>query len=367
MNHSKIGTFESITLILSVIITHTVLSLPKTLLDSTNSATLINLIYVSILAIIFILIVCRLFKNFPGMDIIDISEFLGGKIFKCIIGTIFITYFLISSSIFLRNFCEYLRIIYYPSTNVIFLISIFIIAICIVNSLEFNAAFKANSIITIFALISIIFLFFANIRYFSLQRMFPILGEGFYNTFITGIGNIYAFSGIVCIYFLPPLLKEPEKFKKIAISSVCISSAYIILAVCIILFMFPYFTKINEIIPLYAVATYVEFGSFFQRLEAIFLLIWIITFCGYLCMASTFSIHFFKKISKIKYTKPIVITFGLFMLGISLIPNNYAESNFFETKIYCFLMIGTIFILGFGILIFANYKKNLKQEANNNE
>lgn len=359
MNHSKIGTFEAITLILSVIIVHTVLSLPKTLLDLTKSATIINLIYVSILAIIFVVIVCKLFKKFPGMDVIDISEFLGGKVLKGIIGTIFITYFLLSSSIFLRNFCEYLRIIYYPSTNVIFLISIFIIAICIVNSLEFNAAFKANSIITIFALVSIIFLFFANVRYFSLQRMFPILGEGFYNTFIMGIGNVYAFSGIVCIYFLPPLLKEPEKFKKIAISSVCISAGYIILAVCIILFMFPYFTKINEIIPLYATATYVEFGSFFQRLEAIFLLIWIIAFCGYLCMASTFSIDFFRKITKIKYIKPIVVPFGLSILGISLIPSNYAKSNFFETEIYRFLMIGTIFILGFGILIFANYKKNI--------
>ena len=59
MNHSKIGTFEAITLILSVIIAHTVLSLPKALLDSTNSATFINLIYVSILAIIFVVIVCK--------------------------------------------------------------------------------------------------------------------------------------------------------------------------------------------------------------------------------------------------------------------------------------------------------------------
>lgn len=357
MNHSKIGTFEAITLILSVIIAHTVLSLPKALLDSTNSATFINLIYVSILAIIFVVIVCKLFKNFPGMDVIDISEFLGGKVLKSIIGTIFITYFLLSSSIFLRNFCEYLRIIYYPSTNVIFLISIFIIAICIVNSLEFNAAFKANSIITPFALISIILLFFANVRYFSPERMFPILGNGFFNTFVMGIGNIYAFSGIVFIYFLPPLLKEPEKFKKIAISSVCISGCYILLAVSIVIFMFPFFTKVDKIIPLYAAARYVEFGSFFQRLEAIFLLIWIVAFGCYLSILNMFSIHFFRKITKISYIKPIVIPFSLVMLGIALLPTNHTVTKFFESVIYRFMMLGVTFIVGFGILLFANYKK----------
>ena len=366
MNHSKIGTFEAITLILSVIIVHTVLSLPKTLLNSTNSATFINLIYVSILAIIFVIIVCKLFKNFPGMDIIDISEFLGGKLLKNIVGSIFIVYFLLSSSMFLRNFCEYLRIIYYPSTNAIFLISIFVIAVCIVNSLEFNAAFKANSIITPFALISIILLFFANIRYFSPERMFPIFGNGFFNTFIMGIGNIYAFSGIVCIYFLPPLLREPEKLKKVAISAVCISGCYILLAVSMIIFMFPFFTKVDEIIPLYAAATYVEFGTFFQRLEAIFLLIWLVAFCCYLGMLNMFSIYFFRKMTKINYIKPVVIPFGLTILGISLIPTDQTVTRFFESVIYPFMMLGVTFLVGFGTLLFANYKKK-KQVIKDNE
>ena len=366
MNHSKIGTFEAITLILSLIIAHTVLSLPKDLLDSTNSATFINLIYVSFLAIIFIIIVCKLLKNFPGMDIVDISEFLGGKVLKCIIGTMFTTYFLLSSGIFLRNFCEYLRIIYYPSTNVIFLISIFIIAICIVNSLEFNAIFKASSIITPFALISIIFLFFANIRYFSPERIFPILGNSFSNTFIMGIGNIYAFSGTVCIYFLPPLLKEPKNFKKIAVSSVFISGCYILLAVSIVIFMFPFFAKVDKVIPLYAAARYVEFGSFFQRLEAIFLLIWIVAFCCYLGILNIFSIHIFRRITKINYIKPIVIPFGLVMLGISLLPTDHTVTKFFESVIYRFMVLGITYILSFCILLFANYKKK-KQVVKRNE
>ena len=36
MNHSKIGTLEAIMLIVCVIIIHTVLSLPKTLIDLTK-------------------------------------------------------------------------------------------------------------------------------------------------------------------------------------------------------------------------------------------------------------------------------------------------------------------------------------------
>ena len=152
MNHSRIGTLEAICLILSVIIIRTVLSLPKNILELTNSASIINLIYVGIIAILLIYLICRLFKKFPGMDIVDISEVLGGKIFQKIVGIIFITYFLISSSIFLRHFCECLRIVYYPSTNVLFVVLFFIIALCATNYLSFNASLKANLIITPVAL-----------------------------------------------------------------------------------------------------------------------------------------------------------------------------------------------------------------------
>ncbi|NLC87809.1 MAG: GerAB/ArcD/ProY family transporter [Clostridiaceae bacterium] len=65
MNQSKIGTLEAIMLILSVIIVHTVLSLPKALLNLTGSSTLINIIYFSIIVLVFVYVVCRILKHFP--------------------------------------------------------------------------------------------------------------------------------------------------------------------------------------------------------------------------------------------------------------------------------------------------------------
>ena len=86
MLNSKIGTVEAIMLILTIVISHTILSLPKTILSTTKSATIINLLYVSLIAIFLAYVIYRLLKNFPGLDLIDISEFLGGKLLKNIIG-----------------------------------------------------------------------------------------------------------------------------------------------------------------------------------------------------------------------------------------------------------------------------------------
>ena len=209
MLKSKIGTVEAIMLILTIIVTHTMLSLPKDILTSMKSASILNLIYVSIIAIIIAYVIFRLLKNFPGLDIIYISELIGCKLFKNMVGIIFIAYFLVSSSILLRNFCESIKIIYYPMTDIFFIIAFFVIAVCIANRLDFSATLKTNLIILPVVLFSILFLFFSNIKQFTPQRIFPILGDGMYNTFVLGLSNLASFAGIAYLFFLPPLLKEP--------------------------------------------------------------------------------------------------------------------------------------------------------------
>ena len=65
MTKSKIGTIEAIMLVLTIVATHTMSCLPREILVSTKSASLINLVFVSILAIIFACLISKLFKKFP--------------------------------------------------------------------------------------------------------------------------------------------------------------------------------------------------------------------------------------------------------------------------------------------------------------
>lgn len=362
MTKSKIGTLEAIMLVLIIVITHTISSLPREILVSAKSATIINLIFVSILAILFSFFLVKLMKNFGGSDIIDISEYLGGKVFKNIVGIIFISYFLVSSSILLRNFCESLKIIYYPMTNIVFILSLFILALCTANRLDFNASLKTNLLIVPLVLASIIFLFFANMNKFVPQRAFPIFGDGLFNTFVLGLGNLSAFGGITFLYFLPPYLKEPEKMKKIALVSIGLSAIYLIFCVATLLFMFSFFINTNEITPLYNATRYIEFGSFFQRLESVFLLIWILAFACYLSITSKFAMGIFKKLTNIETKKPLIDVFGLLILGITLIPENYAISDQFETEIYPYLVLGITFCLGISILLLATLMKKKQKK-----
>lgn len=367
MNNTKLGNFEAIALILTIIINHTILNLPKALADTTQSSTILNLIYISIIAIIIATIIYKLFKNFPGFDIIDISHYLGGKFLKFIIGILFFAYFIISCSTLLRCLCNNLQMLYYPWTNIIFILLLFVVALMLNGHLNFNASIRSNVFIIPIVLISIIFLFIANLKSFSFHRIFPLLGNGLSTTFFSGISNLFAFGGLAYLYFIPPKLKESNDFHKVAVLSIILSAIYLLLSVSTIFFIFNSFTETTEVMPLFNAVRYIDFGTFFQRLDAIFLLIWIMSFISYLSITTKYSLDIFKKLCNIKTEKPLVYSISLLILGISLSLNNISIVNFFENTLYKYAFFILIIFISFSILIFANIKKLKHKEEKNIE
>ena len=120
----------------------------------------------------------------------------------------------------------------------------------------------------------------------------------------------------------------------------------------------------NQIMPLYSAARYIEFGNFFQRLESVFLLIWILQMICYLTIIAKISLSIFKKITNIQDEKPLIFIFGLLIFAISLLPKNYAISKFIEDYIYQYMVIIISIFLGIALLGLAYLKKRKKKELN---
>ena len=66
-----------------------------------------------------------------------------------------------------------------------------------------------------------------------------------------------------------------QLYQEITLISIGITAIYLIISVATLLFLFSFFITTNEITPLYNATRYIELGNFFQRLESVFLIIWI--------------------------------------------------------------------------------------------
>lgn len=237
-----------------------------------------------------------------------------------------------------------------------------LIAIVLVNKLGFRPIARANLFFIPAVLFSIFFIFITNIGNFTVQRALPFIGNGMTTTFFSGLSNLFAFGGISYLYFVPTYLKDFKDYKKIALASVGISAFFLLLSVTTVLLLFPIVAASEEILPLYLASRFIEFGRFFQRLDAIFVFVWIISMISYLSITSYFATSIFQKIANLQYNKWIIGMFCSLAFGLGLLPQNLQQLSMLENEVYKYITLTLVIGIGLGILVFANMKYCIQQK-----
>ena len=123
----KICFAEAIALIIILVINRIILGVPKSLLVNSAFSATLTIIFVSIITILIILLINKLFKKFIASDILDISEFLAGDYLKKFVGILYIILFMGISILCLSYICDVLKSIYFESNDKLFLALFFIV------------------------------------------------------------------------------------------------------------------------------------------------------------------------------------------------------------------------------------------------
>lgn len=334
MSVEKIGKIEAIALIIIIMINSIILNVPNIIILTTESGTSLNIIFISILAIAFTYIIYKLFKPFLGKDILDISEYVGGNVLKTIVGILFIIFFMLVAALSVKFFANFLKLLYFNKSPIIYLLMFFLIPALFINKLGIKAISGVNLIFFPIAILSLIFLLSFSYNRFSIEKIFPILGNGFFNTFVYGATNISAFSGLAYLYFIPSLLKNAKDFKKVSMASIIISGIFLVFSIISLMMSFSAVATTNETLSLYLLTRMIKFGYSLEKLDTIFIFIWILSIFSYTSINLFYSLKIFKKISNIEDSGTLIYPLGLIILGLCLVFKSTSIIQFFA-KIIC--------------------------------
>jgi spore germination protein KB len=357
MNYTKLGNFEAVCLIVILFINHLVLNLPQMILDNSANASTLNSIYILALSLLFVFLVLKLLKNFTGLDIIDISEYLGGKFLKILVGILCIIYLIIEASFLVRMFSKNLLLAYFNNYPISFIIFMFLFVVVVANLMGRKSIIKVNTMVMPVALFSILFTFVFVANLLRIELSLPIFADGANTIFITGASNIFAFNGLFFLFFISPLLDKKEDISKVAFSSTLICGIFLILSILALVFAFSDIYSIIRVSPLYFIIINSKLTSFLERPEIIFIFIWALALMSFLSVAVMFVLNIFKKLTNTKNVQNLAVTVCTIIFVISLLINNVFTlekiANFFYKYASLILIFG-IFTL---ILIGANIKK----------
>lgn len=357
MNTDKIGSLEAISLVIIVMISHIILSLPNEILTSTLSAAPLNVIYITSLVLIFYIIACKLFKPFHNKDILDVAEYVGGSIFRKIVSYIYIAHLIFISGILILSFADTIKTIYLQSMPTELICLVFILIAVLANQFGFKSVSRTNAIFMPFILITVLIIFLSLFTDFVPQRIFPILGYGGKETFLTGATNIFAFGEIILLFLIRPNLKDTKQAKKVGIISILLSGSFLFITVLALLLLFPFITGGEGALSIYMITRSIKFGKFFQRADALFILIWALTFFSYLSVAMSYTLKIAKKNTKNTKNSPSLYVIAILLFIVTLIPQNISQIRFAENIIYKYSSIIVVFGLSFVILLLGYLKK----------
>lgn len=361
-NNTKIGYSEALCVLLIIVISHLILTLPKIILQSQGSSSILNVIYITLIASMIIFIINLLYKNFKGMDILDLSNYLLGKKFMFIIGIAYITFFIFTSSLLIRNTVENLKTMYFQSTPIPYILFFILLAVGFISRYSLKSVIKCNLIVVPFVVVALIILFILSLNDFTFERIFPILGYGPKNTFITGIDNLFVFGNLIFLFLLMPILKDYKQFNKLSYTALIISGLFIFLTILALLLMFPVDISSNSNLPMYLQTRKITLGKFIQRVDVFFVLIWILSLLSYLSIVISFVLSMFKKLTSIENKSLVSYSFIAILFATSLLYKNVIQIRQLDANLYKYLSLLFTFGISTIILLMCNIKHKIKDK-----
>ena len=324
-----------------------------------GTASILNCLYILALVLIFTILIIKLFKNFLGLDIIDISEYLGGKFLKILIGILCIGYLIMEAAFLTRMFSKNLLLVYFDNYPIAFIILLFLFVAVVANLFDKKSIIKSNTIIVPITLISILLTVIFVVDLFRIERSLPIFGNGADKIFLTGASNIFAFNGLFFLFFLSPMLEKKENTSKVAFASVLICGLFLLFAIAILVYSFSDIYSISRISPIYFIIVNSNLSAFLERPEILFIFIWALALMSFISIAVMFCLEIWKKLSHSKEAKSLAGAVCAIIFVVSMLIDNVFT---LETVANAFYKYGTL-VLVFGIftllLIGANIKKKL--------
>lgn len=353
--NSKIGTWESISVLGILTMTPLLLGLPTNLSERLGTGAVLNSIYVSIIFFILFFIIMSMLNKFKGKDILDISEELGGRILKYITGIIYLVYFSAALVTVTNKFSEELKNIIYVNSPLEFLNLIELLGMVIAVYFGIKTIFRTSGLVFPVILISILALFISLKSKIDITNIFPLFGNDLKTFFLEGATRVGRYAGFIIFFFYNGYIEKP---KKSAMLSIVITSLMIITIIFLIFTIIPYPSTTETVLPIFELARLVSFERFFQRVDSIFTLIWILAAYVHISMTGYTILYILKKLFNIRYPNRIIPLIGLIALTTSSIITKFTLSLQVRNYIYQYISPFPLIVYPIILLICATLKKS---------
>jgi spore germination protein (amino acid permease) len=320
ISEGKIGVQEAICLVVIATGNRVFFTAPTVVSQAVGNAGWYMSVISNAVTLFSFTFIFLLLKRFPGKDILEIFKVAFGRILGFIFCMIYTGSFLAATGILMREFYEMLKTYVFPGTPISGLNAAMVLLVSATAYLGLEAIARAAKLTAMAALFGYIVLLLLSVQNYKLSNLFPMLGYGFGKTVWEGITRSSAFSEVIILAVFAGSLQGIRHIKKAGYLSILFSGLVISVGIFCLTLVFPYYSFQEQTAPLYALATLINYGAFFQRLDPAFLSIWIMITGISSSIVFYCAISSFCKTFGLQDKRPVIPPMAVLLFAITMIP-----------------------------------------------
>ncbi len=276
-------------------------------------------------SLFFFYLFCILLKRFPGKNIGDIAEIVFGKYVGKFINIILVLFTLFYSASAIREFVGMIKVYNLPNTPISMILGTFLLLAALISYFGLEVLIRICSLCFVPIILGILVILVLAYPSYDINFLKPIGGYGVKNSIVTGILRSSAYIEVATLGVYINFMHGIKNIKKAGTVSILITGAIFSISTACYLMLFTYTVGSDNLSGLFELSRSIYYNRFFQRMESIFLFIWIISTFIFVSNGFYLTTVIYAQTFKIKNHRPLIFPFLFLCFLIAILPKNISE------------------------------------------
>jgi spore germination protein (amino acid permease) len=324
-SEGKIGVFEAISFVSVITVNKIFFTSVGSIISQTGTAAWYTTLISCVVTVVVFMLVYMLLKRFPGKDLAAIFEIVAGRFIGKLLILAISAYCVFNAGSTLREFVEMIKVYNLPYTPTSLIISLFLVASLIISRYGFQAIARLCAICFIPSMAGLVFILLLSANRFNFNLLNPIGGHGLEKTIMFGLSRSSAYNEFLLLAFTVNALEGHRDYKKAALTSILISGVVFSISLLCYLSIYGYTSGSENISGVFELSRSIYFNRYVQRLESVFLFIWVISSVITTTASYYISMLLYCKTFRIKDHLPILLPFAILVYIVAILPQSMQE------------------------------------------
>lgn len=320
-----VGVSEGLTLLFIFLSSKVFLTHIAFLLDYGMNASWVIPLLNTMVGLAGVLLLLAVLNRSPGRDLVETGEQLTGPYINSMFAIYYLAVFVAGGGLTLRSISERVVAGFLPDTPISVVTVFFITGTLVVSYLGIEAVARTArflvGVLVVFAMILVVL----TIPLWQFNVIYPLWGPGPGYLLKGVLENTGDFVQILLLGIIYPFLPR-GRAASVGVWGVLIAGLWMFLFILVTLLVFTYPTATELTLPSFELARIINIGRFGQRMEVLFLPVWVFGNMIFLSVSVYAGAAVLTRLCKLDDYRPFVLSVAVLTVVIAFIPQSALQA-----------------------------------------